>query len=117
MDTAFRRYRIMSFVTGTTLLSLFVTLALHTWDLHLWESIKVFVTIDGIGHGVVLYPIYLIFSFNVVLKFRLNVLYLAGMLLAGFVPGVAFLVEWWLQRQLYPQGLPWKSQAVTTPTI
>ena len=96
----------MSFVTGTTLLTLFVTLALHQWDLSLWKSIKVLVDIDGIAHGMILYPIYLILSFQFVLKARLNLSYLLAMLLAGFVPGVAFLVEWYLARKFYPDGVP-----------
>jgi hypothetical protein len=28
------------------------------------------------------------------------------MLLAGFVPGVAFVVEWYLARKFYPDGIP-----------
>ncbi len=96
----------MSFVTGTTLLSLFVTLALHQWDLSLWTSIKPLVVIDGVAHGTVLYPIYLILSFQFVIKARLNLGYLLVMLLAGFVPGVAFLVEWRLARKFYPDGIP-----------
>jgi integral membrane protein len=106
LDAAFRRYRLMSFVTGTTLLSLFVTLALHQWDLSLWKSIKPLVVIDGVAHGTVLYPIYLILSFQFVMKARLNIGYLVVMLLAGFVPGVAFLVEYWLAKRLYPNGIP-----------
>jgi hypothetical protein len=70
----------MSFITGTTLLSLFVTLALHQWDL--------------------------ILSFQFVIKARLNIGYLVVMLLAGFVPGVAFGVEYYLARKFYPQGIP-----------
>ncbi|MBW4029577.1 MAG: DUF3817 domain-containing protein [Acidobacteria bacterium] len=106
MDAAFRRYRLMSFVTGTTLLSLFVTLALHQWDLSLWKSIKPLVVIDGVAHGTILYPIYLILSFQFVIKARLNIGYLVAMLLAGFVPGVAFGVEYYLARKIYPDGIP-----------
>lgn len=96
----------MSFVTGTTLLTLFVTLALHQWDLALWKSIKPLVVVDGVAHGTILYPIYLILSFQFVIKARLNLGYLVAMLLAGFVPGVAFAVEYYLARKLYPEGIP-----------
>jgi len=106
LDAAFRRYRVMSFVTGTTLITLFITLALHSWDLSLWESIKVIPVVDGVVHGTILYPIYLILSFQFVLKARLSLGYLLAMLLAGFVPGVAFLVEWYLARKIYPEGIP-----------
>jgi integral membrane protein len=101
-DKGFRNYRVMSLVTGTTLLTLFATLLLHTVDLSLWLKIKIFVDIVGIGHGVVLYPIYMITCFNVVLKNRLNVALLALMFLAGFVPGLAYYLEFRLQRKLYP---------------
>jgi integral membrane protein len=110
LDAAFRRYRLMSFVTGTTLLTLFVTLALHQWDLSLWKSIKPLVVVDGVAHGMILYPIYLILSFLFVLKARLNLGYLIAMLLAGFVPGVAFAVEWYLARKFYPDGIPTRAK-------
>jgi integral membrane protein len=108
MEGTFRRYRLMSFVTGSTLLALFVTLLLHTVDLTFWNHIKIFVDVVGIGHGVVLYPIYMIMCFNLVLKFRLNVAFLGLMLFAGFVPGLAFYLEYRMQKKLYPQGLPTK---------
>jgi integral membrane protein len=98
----------MSFVTGTTLLILFATLFLHTVDLSAWKQIEWFVDIVGIGHGVVLYPIYMIMCFNLVMKFRLNVLFLGMMLFAGFVPGLAFYLEHRMRLKLYPQGLPAK---------
>jgi integral membrane protein len=101
----------MSFITGTTLLSLFVTLALHQWDLSLWTSIKPLVVIDGVAHGTILYPIYLIVSFQFVIKARLHVGYLVVMLLAGFVPGLAFGVEYVLARRFYPQGIPARVKA------
>jgi hypothetical protein len=68
VETAFRRYRIMSFVTGTTLLILFVTLFLHRVDFTFWKHIKIFVDVVGIGHGIVLYPLYMIMCFNMVLE-------------------------------------------------
>ncbi len=98
----------MSFVTGTTLLTLFVTLLLHTVDLTFWKHIYVFVKIVGIGHGVILYPIYMIVCFNLVLKFRLNAAYLGLMFFAGFVPGLAFYLEHRMRLKLYPSGLPSK---------
>ena len=108
METAFRRYRIMSFFTGTTLLTLFATLLLHWVDFTLWKHLSLFVRIDGIGHGIVMYPLYMIASFNMVLKFRLPLALLLLMLLAGFVPGVAFYLEHRMRLRLYPDGLPAK---------
>jgi integral membrane protein len=108
VDATFRRYRAVSFITGTTLIILFVTLFLHTVDLTFWKQIRLFVDVVGIGHGIVLYPIYMIMCFNLVTKFRLNVFYLAVMLFAGFVPGLAFYLEHRMRVKLYPHGLPAK---------
>ncbi len=93
MEAAFRRYRAMSFVTGTTLILLTLFLILHSVDLSLWTHLKAVVTVVGIGHGVVLYPIYMIMCFQFALKARLHVGVLVLMLLAGFVPGLAFYME------------------------
>ncbi len=106
MDVAFRRYRIMSFVTGTTLLTLFAALLLHQVDLSLWKHLSIVVRIDGIAHGIVMYPLYMIASFHMVMKFRLPLVLLLLMLIAGFLPGVAFYLEHRLRLKLYPQGLP-----------
>ena len=104
MEQAFLRYRIMSFITGTTLLVLCCTALLHQVDISTWKHIQDFVKVVGIGHGVVLYPIYLIMSFQVALKARLHVGYLAMMLLAGCVPFLAFYIEHRMRVKLYPNG-------------
>lgn len=98
----------MSYITGTTLLILFVTLFLHTVDLKLWEHIHLFVDVVGIGHGIVLYPIYMVTCFNLTLRFRLPIYFIAIMLFAGFVPGLAFYLEHRMRLRLYPHGLPEK---------
>jgi len=104
VEKAFGRYRLMSFVTGTTLIILCVFLLLHGVDLTLWKQLKVLVTIVGIGHGVVLYPIYMVLCFQFALKARLHIGFVALMLLAGFVPGLAFYMEHKMERRLFPDG-------------
>ncbi len=96
----------MSYITGTTLIILFCTLFLHTIDLKAWDHIHLFVDVVGIGHGIVLYPIYMIMCFNLVMRFRLPVFYIVIMLFAGFVPGLAFYLEHRMRLKLYPRGLP-----------
>jgi integral membrane protein len=108
MEIAFRRYRIMSFITGSTLLTLFVFLLLHWIDLSLWKHLEILVRIDGVAHGIIMYPLYMIASFNMVLKFRLPLALLLLMLIAGFFPGVAFYLEHRMRLRLYPDGLPAK---------
>lgn len=106
MLVVFNRYRIMSFVTGTTLLLLCCTLFLHWVDLSLWKHLYPLVVVLGIGHGVVLYPIYLIMSFQMAIKARLHVGYVGLMFLAGFVPGLAFYIEHRMNVKLFPNGRP-----------
>jgi integral membrane protein len=106
VEGTFRRYRAMSYITGTTLIVLFITLFLHTVDLSLWKHMYLFVKVVGIGHGIILYPIYMIMCFNLVMRFRLPVFYIAIMLFAGFVPGLAFYLEHRMRLKLYPRGLP-----------
>jgi integral membrane protein len=101
---AFERYRIMSLVTGTTLLILCLTLFLHWVDLSFWKHIHLFVDVVGIGHGIVLYPIYLVMSFQLALKARLHIGYVVLMMGAGFVPGLAFFIEHLMRVKLYPEG-------------
>ena len=102
MEAAFRRYRIMSFITGTTLLSLFVLLAVqHIVSAHVWRTVgfSVLDRVIGIGHGVILYPIYMFMCFAFALKARVHLASLVLMLLAGFVPGLAFYMEHWVARR------------------
>jgi integral membrane protein len=104
VEEAFRRYRLMSFVTGTTLLILCGFLGLHTLDLSLWTRLKVLVTVIGIGHGVVLYPIYMVMCFQFWLKSRVPVVLLILMLLSGFVPGLAFYMEHRIRLRVFGRG-------------
>lgn len=104
MSKAFRWYRTMSFVTGTTLLILCATAILHGVNAPAWHHIYWFVKVVGVGHGVILYPIYMITCFNMVLRHKLNLGLLLLMLFAGFVPGLAFYLEYRLAKYLYPQG-------------
>jgi integral membrane protein len=101
----------MSFVTGTTLITLCVIWLIQHGAPGFWkhnEFMHALLRIDGVGHGVVLYPLYMIMCFNMVLKFRLNVALLGLMFFAGFVPGLAFYLEHRMRRRLYPNGLPAK---------
>jgi hypothetical protein len=50
----------------------------------------------------------MIMCFNLVLRFRLPVLYIGIMFFAGFVPGLAFYLEHRMRLKLYPRGLPTK---------
>jgi len=108
MDAAFQRYRIMSFITGTTLLLLFVLLGLqHELSHHVWTSygFSIATRVVGIGHGVVLYPVYMVLCFNLAIKAKLHIAILLSMLLSGFLPFQAFSTEYMLKRMLEAQGV------------
>ena len=100
MERAFRLYKVMAYVTGTTLLLLFVTLGLKQWANHFWHQIHWFVALVGVGHGVVLYPIYMVTCFNLILKARIKAQYFVLMLVAGFVPLLAFVMERYTEKNL-----------------
>jgi len=101
----------MSFVTGTTLITLDLIWLIQHAAPAFWKNndvLHVLLRIDGVGHGIVLYPLYMIMCFNMVLKFHLNLALLLLMLFAGFVPGLAFYLEYRMRLRLYPNGLPAK---------
>ena len=58
----------------------------------------------GIGHGIILYPIYMIMCFNLRHEVSPPPSTSAIMLFAGFVPGLAFYLEHRMRLKLYPQG-------------
>jgi integral membrane protein len=101
MDAALRRYKVMSYVTGTTLLLLCALLILHGLDVSAWRHLHSLDKIVGIGHGVVLYPIYMVMCFQIFIQSRgvLHAGLLVLMLLAGFVPGLAFYMERRIERR------------------
>ncbi len=100
MAKAFRWYRTMSFVTGTTLLVLTVIVILRFVAHSLYLHLHLVDRVVGVGHGVILYPIYLVTCFTLMLRARLGIGTLVAMLLAGFVPGLAFYMEARVERQL-----------------
>ncbi len=103
MDRALRFYKVMAYITGTTLLLLAFFVLLHAVDPSLWKSLKVLRTVIGIGHGVVLYPIYMVSCFNLILKARIKIVYFFLMLAAGFVPMLAFIMERYTEKNLVPR--------------
>ena len=103
MKRAHSFYRIMSYVTGTTLLLLTATFILHRVDAALWDRVHWFVALIGIGHGVVLYPIYMVSCFNLILKARIKFVYFFLMLISGFVPFLAFVMERYTEKNLVPR--------------
>jgi integral membrane protein len=93
MDGALRRYRVMSVVTGTALLILvFAAIPLTIAGHPLLGKVL------GPLHGVVLYPLYLVTVVQLWYLARLRLWWVVLMLLAGFVPGLAFVMEHYVTR-------------------
>jgi integral membrane protein len=88
MEGALLRYRIMSFVTGTALILLFAVAIPLTVDHH-----PLFGKVLGVGHGVFLYPLYLLTVIQLALLTRLRWWWWLLMALAGFIPFLAFVME------------------------
>jgi integral membrane protein len=101
MERALRHYRVMARVTGVTLIALMALLLakLGVSD-DTWNSLKPLRVVIGMGHGVILYPIYLVTCFQLVLKARIKLVYFVAMLLAGFVPFLAFVMERYTEKNL-----------------
>ena len=96
MESAWRWYRLMSFVCGTTLILLYIVLIVQLASSKHFQNEPVFsalARIVGVGHGVVMFPIYLVTAGLFAIRARVHLGTLAAMILAGFVPGLAFYME------------------------
>jgi integral membrane protein len=94
MEGALLRYRIMSFVTGTALLLLFVV------AIPLNASVPEFGKVLGVAHGVFLYPLYLLTVVQLWFLTRLRWWWWACMAVAGVVPFLAFIMEHFVTRAI-----------------
>ena len=96
MESLWRAYRVMSYICGTTLILLYTILILQLTTTKRFQHQAWFsdlARVVGVGHGVILYPIYLIAAGMFALRARVGLGTMALMLLAGWVPGLAFYME------------------------
>lgn len=92
------RYQVMANIVGVLIIPLFVFTGFKIFA----GECKLEVEIFGVGHGY-LYIIYLVTVGLLALKARLNILLIIVMFGAGLVPGMTFLVEWWVvTRKIHP---------------
>jgi integral membrane protein len=95
----------MSTLTGITLLALIAILAVkgvvdaHWLSATVWSDLKIPRVVIGMGHGVVLYPIYLVVAFNFAIAARVKWFDLIAMLLCGFIPGLAFWMKGYITKK------------------
>jgi integral membrane protein len=93
------RYQVMANIVGTLIIPLFVFTGIKIFSGHGKLEVEIF----GVAHGY-LYIVYLVTAGALGLKARLNVLWILAMFAAGLLPGMTFVVEWWITtRKIHPR--------------
>lgn len=92
----------MAYIVGVMLIVVFVSIP--------FDSVE---AVIGPIHGV-LYIVYLITVLQVVIQFRLRLWTFVAMVASGWLPFLAFVMEWWVHRRLRPEveGPPVEGAAV-----
>lgn len=91
---ALRRYRVAAVVVGVGLLILCATMVMrYAFDMR-WAT-----AVWGPIHGV-LYAVYVLLAFDLGYKDRWSAKGIIGVLLAGVVPILSFVVERWVHRKV-----------------
>ncbi|HUC03755.1 MAG TPA: DUF3817 domain-containing protein [Acidimicrobiales bacterium] len=113
MSGALFRYQLMANIVGTLIIPLFIFTGLKIWA----GTGKLEVEIFGVTHGY-LYIVYLVAAGALALKARIHLLWVLVMFGAGLVPGLTFLVEWWVvTRKVHPLLEAQESAGVATSAV
>jgi len=92
------RYQLMANIVGTLIIPLFIFTGIKIATGHGKLEVEIF----GVMHGY-LYIVYLITVGILSFKTRLNILWVLIMCGAGLIPGLTFVVEWWIvTRKIHP---------------
>jgi integral membrane protein len=92
------RYQLMANIVGVLIIPLFVFAGLRAGI----GGFKTEVAIFGVTHGY-LFIVYLITAGLLLLKARLHIAWILVIALAGVVPGLTFVVEWFITtRKIQP---------------
>jgi integral membrane protein len=92
------RYQVMANIVGTLIIPLFVFTGIKIATGHGKIEVEIF----GVTHGY-LYIVYLVTVGLLSFRTRLNILWVLIMCGAGLVPGLTFVVEWWVvTRKIHP---------------
>jgi integral membrane protein len=88
----------MANIVGVLIIPLFVFTGIKIFTGHGKVAVEIF----GVSHGY-LYIVYLITVGLLALRARLNIVWIVAMFAAGLVPGMTFVVEWWIvTRKIHP---------------
>ena len=105
MDGALVRYRVMAFIVGSAL----IILVFVGVPLQLWAHVDVVAKVEGTIHGY-LYLVYLFTAADVARRAHWRLGRIVAVVLSGFVPFLAFIVEHRVYRQMQDE---WTVDAVT----
>jgi integral membrane protein len=98
IEGALFRYQVMANIVGVLIIPLFVFTGIKIASGHGKIEVEIF----GVAHGY-LYIVYLMTVGLLSFKTRLNILWVLIMCGAGLLPGMTFLVEWWVvTRKVHP---------------
>jgi integral membrane protein len=95
MERALRQYRVMAFVTGTALFLLYFVAVPLTWAHH-----PEFGKILGVGHGVVLCPLYLVTVARLYFLVKLRWWWWGCMVVAIFIPFLPIVMEHYVTKSI-----------------
>jgi integral membrane protein len=99
VEGALLRYQVMANIVGVLIIPLFIFTGIKIASGHC----KLEVEILGVAHGY-LYIVYLVTVAVLSFKTRLNIVWVLIMCGAGLLPGMTFLVEWWVvTRKIHPR--------------
>jgi integral membrane protein len=80
----------MAYIVGVMLILVFASIP--------FDSVE---AVIGPIHGI-LYIVYLVTVLQVVIQFRLKLWTFVAMVASGWLPFLAFVMEWWVNRRLGP---------------
>ncbi len=106
MDGALVRYRVMTFIVGSAL----IILVFVGVPLQLWAHVDVVAKVEGTIHGY-LYLVYLFTAADVARRAHWRLGRIVAVVLSGFVPFLAFIVEHRVYRQMQDE---WTIDAMGT---
>jgi integral membrane protein len=92
---ALTRYRVMTYIVGSAL----IVLVFVGVPLQVWAHFSLVAKVEGTIHGY-LYLVYLITAAQLALRARWRLGRIVAVVLAGFVPGLAFFVEHRVVKQM-----------------
>jgi integral membrane protein len=99
LEGSLYRYQFMANIVGTLIIPLFVFTGIKIFTGHSKIEVEIF----GVAHGY-LYIVYLVTAGALGLKARINVVWILAMFAAGLIPGMTFVVEWWITtRKIQPR--------------